>query len=123
MRNKKADAFDVEAHVTDCDISYRGGTLKVDVSDIFPNVENAVMGAYQNYLGGGIAGAIVGAAQFLPDELNAKEKKTFFALKARIKEYFYDLNNGGGDEYMQENVTGGGGIGYIKNQNLPVSGY
>ncbi len=124
MKNKIADAFDIEANITQCDISYRGGILKVDVSELFPNVDEPVMGAYQNYLGGGIAGAIVGAAMFDPSELTAKERKTFDALKERIKKYFYEANNGGGDEYMQENVTGKGARhGYARNQNLPVSAY
>jgi len=111
-------------NVLDCDISYRGGTLKVNVSELFPNVDDPIMGAYQNYLGGGIAGAIVGASLFDPEELNVKDKKLFFMLKDEIKRYFYDLNNGGGDDYMQENVTGketkGG---YEKLQKMPVSGY
>ena len=110
--------FDIEAHVIEGDVSYRGGTLKIDVSELFPNVENAVMGAYQNYLGGGIAGAIVGGAQFMPEELTAREQKIFHALKERIKQYFYNLNAGDGDDYMVENVNS-----YNQNQNLPVSGY
>ena len=115
---KTIGAFNIESHVIDSDISYRGGTLKVDVSEIFPNIDNAVMGAYQNYLGGGIAGAIVGAAQFDPSELTKKDQKIFEVLKDRIKKYFYNLNQGGGDEYMVENVNS-----YNKNQGLPVSGY
>ena len=123
MKNKIADNFNIEEHIINSDISYRGGTLKIDVSELFPNIENAVMGAYQNYIGGGIAGAIVGAAMFDPSELNAKEQKTFFVLKERIKKYFYELNNGGGDEYMQEEVTGAKAGGYSKNQSLSVSVY
>ena len=119
QKNKIADAFDIEAHVMQgSDISYRGGSLKIDVSELFPNVEDAVMGAYQNYLGGGIAGAIVGASQFSPDELTAKEQKVFYALKERIKRFFYAQNAGGGDEYMVENVNN-----YEQNQRLAVSGY
>ena len=118
MKNKIADNFDIEANTTDCDVSYRGGSLKVDVSSLFPNVEDAVMGAYQNYLGGGIAGAIVGAAMFDPNELTVKERKTFDALKERIKRYFFDLNHGGGDEYMVNYVNS-----YKNNQKNPVSAY
>jgi hypothetical protein len=120
MRNYKQF---IEDNVIDCDISYRGGVLKVDVSSLFPKLENPVIGAYQNYLGGGMAGAIVGGASFEPSELSKKDQKVFYALKEAIKKYFYDINNGGGDDYMQENVTGGGKKGYLKNQNLPVSGY
>lgn len=108
----------IEENTTEFDASYRGGTLKVDVSSLFPNVENAVMGAYQNYLGGGIAGAIVGAAMFDPSELSKKDQKTFESLKDAIKRYFHAANNGGGDEYMQENHSS-----YEFNQRLAVSGY
>jgi hypothetical protein len=120
MKTKKIDYIEfIENNTIDCDISYRGGTLKVDVGELFPNVENAVMGAYQNYLGGGIAGSIVGAAQFEPSELSKKDQVTFYELKEVIKKYFYDLNQGGGDDYMVENVNS-----YKKNQNLPIiSGY
>lgn len=108
----------IEENITECNISYRGGVMKVDVSSLFPNVEDAVMGAHQNYLGGGIAGAIVGAAMFDPSELSQKDQKIFMSLKDAIKHYFYNVNNGGGDEYMQENVNA-----YEQNQSLPVSGY
>jgi len=120
MKTKKIDYIEfIENNTIDCDISYRGGTLKVNVSELFPEVENAVMGAYQNYLGGGIAGSIVGAAQFEPSELSKKDQVTFYELKEVIKKYFYDLNQGGGDDYMVENVNS-----YKKNQNLPIiSGY
>ena len=130
LKNKIADNFDIEANIIDCDVSYRGGTLKVNVSEAFPRLLQKraedgsyydielVMGAYQNYLGGGMAGAIIGASMFSPDELTAKEQKVFFALKERIKQYFYNLNAGGGDDYMVENVNS-----YRQNQKLPASGY
>ena len=112
------------------DISYRGGMLKINVSSLFPKLseqagESLFMGAYQNYLGGGMAGAIVGGANFSPDDLKTKkDKDLFFSIKEECKRYFYALNNGGGDDYMQENVTGKRAKkGYFKNQTLPVSGY
>ena len=115
---KRVKEFNIATHIIDGDVSYRGGTLKVDVSELFPNVEDAVMGAYQNHLGGGIAGAIVGAAQFNPSELTEREQRVFYALKERIKQYLYSLNAGGGDEYMVENVNS-----YRQNQKMAVSGY
>lgn len=118
-KEKKIDYVEfIENNIVDCDISYRGGTLKIDVSELFPNTEDAIMGAYQNYLGGGIAGAIVGGAKFNPDELTEDEQVVFYELKDALKKYFYRLNQGGGDDYMVENVNS-----YDKNQNLPVSGY
>lgn len=122
-KDQRAEAFDIVNHVTQCDISYRGGTLKIDVSSIFPDVSDPVMGAYQNYLGGGIAGSIQGAAMFTPDELSEKDQVTFHALLERIKRYFYELNQGGGDEYMHENYTGPDAGGYDAVQRMPKSAY
>jgi hypothetical protein len=118
MSKKNYRTF-IEANVTHCDLSYRGGTLKVNVSDLFPNIDDATMGAYQNYLGGGMAGAIVGASMFDPSELKTKkDQKTFSELKEAIKQYFYDLNHGGGDDYMVNEVNN-----YSQNQSLPISAY
>ena len=116
-----------EKNIIDCDISYRGGTLKIDASELFPGYcektgGKAIVGASQNYLGGGIAAAITGGAMFLPEELNKKERKIFDDVLKACKLYFYELNNGGGDEYIQENFSGQDvKHGYLKNQSLPAS--
>lgn len=116
---KKNYRWFVKENVIKTDISYRGGTLEVDASELFPSLGcTAIVGAYQNYLGGGMAGAIVGAAQFHPGELNARERKIFGAVLEACKLYFYELNNGGGDQYMQENYNS-----FDFNQGLPVSAY
>jgi len=119
MKNKKADLFDIEANIKECDASHRGGSIKVDVSELFPEVENAFMGAYQNYLGGGLRGAIVGASMFEPAELSRNEQKVFFALKERIKKYFFAITN---DENLDMNDEWNT-MEYEKQQSLPVSGY
>lgn len=109
----------VREHAIDVDISYRGGSLKVDATELFPSLgERAIVGAYQNYLGGGMAGAIVGAAMFMPQDLSAKEQRIFHRVLDACKAYFFELNNGGGDEYMQSEY---GTLEF--NQNLPVSAY
>ena len=109
----------VRANVVSADISYRGGTLKVDASDLFPEIdEQAFVGAYQNYLGGGIAGRIVGAAMFEPGDLRASRQEFFQRVLKACVTHFHELNGGGGDEYMQENY---GDLDF--NQNLPVSAY
>lgn len=118
-KNKRADEFDIEKNTIDCDVSYRGGTLKINVSSLFDIVEDggkAVMGAYQNYLGGGMAGAICGGAMFDPKKLSKKDQATFLVLEERIKRYFYELNAGGGDEYMVENINT-----FKRNQKMPRS--
>jgi len=118
-----ANEFDIESHLTDCDISYRGGFFRCNVRELFPNVDDAIMGAAQNYLGGGIAGAIQARAMFTPDELNAKELEIFDALKPRMIQFFYNVNNGGGDDYMQAEVTGADAGGLAAVQRMPVSAY
>lgn len=106
------------------DISYRGGSLKVSVSNIFPDQEEGhYIGAYQNYLGGGMAGAIQSGASFNYLTLSKKDQKIYQELANACKEYFYNVNNGGGDDYMQEEVTGKNAGGYSANQNLPASAY
>lgn len=120
---KKAKTIDfnafVETHMIYCDVSYRGGAIKVDVSELLDTgEEDAIMGAYQNYLGGGIAGRIQIGTMFDPDQLSDKDAKVFTQLSDAIKQYFYSLNNGGGDEYMQEEVNS-----FELNQILPINGY
>ena len=118
-QQKKDYTHFIEDHMISCEIDYRGGTLKIDVSSLFDtDEEEAIMGAHQNYLGGGIAGAIVGAETFDKEKLNKKDRKVFDELKKAIKKYFYNANNGGGDDYMVKNVNT-----YEKTQSLPVSAY
>ena len=121
-KNKKTkfDAREfIEGHIISEDVSYRGGSLKVDVSELFETGdEPAIMGAYQNYLGGGMAGAIQTGRQFDISGFNKKQAKLYETMSEACKRYFYDLNAGGGDEYMVENVNS-----YKQNQKLPVSGY
>ncbi len=111
--------FKIEDNIIDCNISYRGGILKVDVSDLFPYIEDAIMGASQNYLGGGITGAITTGRQFPLSDLKVKDLKIYEKLVEDIKKYFYDINNGGGDDYMQNES----GQTYEKVQARAVSGY
>lgn len=114
----------IESNLIDCDISYRGGSVKIDVSDLFyTGDEPAIMGAYQNYLGGGIAGSIQVGMKFNPKNLDEKDQKVFFELSSELKKWFYNQNNGGGDDYMQEEVTGSDAGGFERLQKMPVSGY
>ena len=122
----------IENNIKDCDISYRGGTLKVDLSGYFSNDsiekiheegEEAIAGAYQGYLGGGIAGSIQIGNNFDPCLLTDEDSKLWEIMKKDLIQYFYNINNGGGDDYMQENVTGAEAGGLEKLQKMPKSGY
>ncbi len=122
----------IQENTKDCDISYRGGSLKVDLSGLFTQTslnkieasgEEPIAGAYQNYLGGGMAGSIQSGRSFDTGLLTAGDYKKYEAFAEACKRYFYHINNGGGDDYMQENVTGQEAGGYEATQRLPVSGY
>lgn len=112
-------------HTIEADVSYRGGTFKASISELLPDVpsEQAVVGAYQNYLGGGIAGAIQAGAMMDPSELEEQDEALMREAMEAAKRYFYNLNNGGGDEWMQEHVTGAAAGGYEENQKLSASAY
>lgn len=122
----------IEQNTIDCDVSYRGGSLKVDVSGLLSEKsraaiekagEDAIAGAYQNYLGGGIAGSIQTGRMFDIALLSKADQKAWPAIAEALKRYFYDINHGGGDEYMHDNVTGPEAGGYEAVQRLPASGY
>lgn len=98
----------------------RTGQIKVDVSSVFkqsPYGEQLVVGAYYNYLGGGMIGRVVGASMFNPDYLTEKDQELFEQLKTAAGEYLHSYNNGN-DEYIEENHGG-----FEFNQGLPVSAY
>ena len=123
----------IEENTKDCDVSYRGGSLKVDISGLLSDksleaianaYEEPIAGASQNYLGGGIAGRITAGRMFDLSLLTKKDQAIYEEFSEAVIRYFYDLNNGGGDDYMQENITGSeakGGFEAV--QRMPVSGY
>lgn len=117
----------IENNITDQNISYRGGFIKVDISGLLSQTslqalenagENAIAGTSQNYLGGGIAGRITTGRQFDINLLTKKDQAVYDQFCKACIEYHYTQNEGGGDEYMVENVNT-----LEKNQNLSVSGY
>ena len=107
----------IEENTISCDVSHRGGTIKIDVSELFPEIEeNAIMGAYQNYLGGGMAGSVVGGAMFEKEELDEKNIEKFEVLLEEIKKYFFFISN---DLNTDDWATSD----YRTNQTRPVSAY
>ena len=117
----------IEDNTKSCDVSYRGGILKVDLSGLLSGEsleaideagEEAEAGASQNYLGGGIAGSITTGRSFDVDLLIKKDLNVYEEFSEAVKLYFYNINNGGGDDYMQENYSG-----LDNNQKRPVSAY
>ena len=62
----------IEDNTIRCEVSYRGGGIEIDVSELF-GIEDAKVSAYQNYLGGGMAGSIQSNANFEPKKKDLKK--------------------------------------------------
>ena len=105
--------FNIEDNIIRIDASSRGGGIEIDVSGLFG--EGCKMSAYQNYLGGGLLGAIQSDINFMPSE---EQKKDVLKLSEELKRYFHDITNEEASEYDEWN-----GMSYEKNQSMPLSGY
>lgn len=101
----------IEENTLRCEASGRGGGIEVDCSELF-KIDGAKMSAYQNYLGGGMLGAIQSNANFEPKK---SQNKKFDKLSEDLKKYFHNLTNHEGDEWEEQS--------YDQNQNMPVSAY
>ncbi len=103
----------IENHILRCEASYRGGGIEIDCTELFPYIEEARMTAYQNYLGGGILGAIQSDNNF-EGVLKKKDRQKFEGLREALKRYFHNLTNHE-DEWESET--------YEQNQRKPKAAY
>ena len=67
MKHEELRSY-IGQHIIRIDVSRRGGGVEVDVSELFPEHENARVTAYQNYLVGGMLGRIMNDANFEPSK-------------------------------------------------------
>lgn len=102
----------IEAHTLRCEASGRGGGIEIDCGYMFPYRDDAKMSAYQNYLGGGMLGAIQSNANFTPRKNDAVKFET---LATELKRYFHNLTNHEGDEWEEQS--------FEQNQRMAVSAY
>ncbi len=109
----KIKNFDIKNNTLRLDASRRGGGIEIDVSELFG--EGCKMTAYQNYLGGGLLGAIQSDINFTPSE---EQKADVLELSEMLKRYFHEITN----EYAAE-CDEWNGMSYEKNQSMPSSGY
>jgi len=105
--------YNIEDNIIRIDASRRGGGIEIDVSELFG--EGCKMSAYQNYLGGGLLGAIQADVNFMPSE---EQKENVLELAEELKRYFHDITNEEASEYDEWN-----GMSYEQNQNMPTSAY
>ena len=75
--------YSIENNIIRLDASRRGGGIEIDVSSLFG--EGCKMSAYQNYLGGGLLGAIQSDINFMPSE---EQKENVLELAEELKRYF-----------------------------------
>ena len=101
----------IEDHTLRIDASGRGGGIEIDCNPLF-KIEGAKMSAYQNYLGGGMLGAIQANANFEP---RRSDTAKFERVAIELKRYFHNLTNHEGDEWEEQS--------FEQNQNMLVSAY
>ena len=100
-----------EENTTRSEAGSRGGGIEIDVSELF-GVDDAKISAYQNYLGGGMLGAICSNANFNPAPV---QQAGFEEISEALKKYFHALTNHVGDEWEEAS--------FEENQARPVSAY
>jgi len=105
--------YNIEDNIIRIDASRRGGGIEIDVSELFG--EGCKMSAYQNYLGGGLLGAVQSDINFMPTE---EQKADVLKLSEELKRYFHEITNEEASEYDAWNE-----MSYEKNQSMPSSGY
>ena len=105
--------YNIEDNIIRIDASRRGGGIEIDVSELFG--EGCKMSAYQNYLGGGLLGAVQSDVNFMPSE---EQKKEVLKLSEELKRYFHARTNEYAEEYDEWNE-----MSYEKNQSMASSGY
>lgn len=110
----------IEKNIIRCDASYRGGGIEISLNELLEkdtdgDEDDFRMTAYQNYLGGGMLGAICHSYNFIPTELSKIDQIIIDKITEELKKYFHSLTNHSGDEWEEQT--------YIQNQNMPVSAY
>jgi hypothetical protein len=116
FKNKSDAMHYVEDNITREEISHRGGGVQISLDGI--GIDGGLMSAYQNYLGGGLLGAIQSDNNIkTPHGINSIDSDLDL-LEQCIKEYFFIVQ--GGDYELYE---GGDVIDFEEQQKMPPSAY
>jgi hypothetical protein len=100
------------------DLNSRGGVLKIDASCLFDfkrEPYGTECGTYQNYLGGGLLGAVCFGSNFSKDDLYKRDQNLYALFVEELKKLHHDLTNHDDDEWENQS--------YGQNQLMPVSAY
>ena len=112
-------AIDFEPITLRLQVSTRGGGVEIDLTNLgFPGEK---MAAYQNYLGGGMLGAVQAN-----DTIRSQSNRPFMdedseqkldQIADQLKQYFHNLTNPDEEDQPWESQT------YDQNQSMPSSAY
>ena len=105
---KNVNTIDFEEITLRLEISHRGGGVEISLDTL--GFEGGRMSAYQNYLGGGLLGRVCSDCNIK----NWSNNKKLVKISDDLKRYYHSLTNPS---------DGWESIDYLKNQNMPVSGY
>lgn len=90
--NKTTNLFEyIENNTLRLEASHRGGGIEIDASE-YLELPGAKLTAYQNYLGGGMTGAVLSDRNFSITSSKRRETKTV-KLQEALKRYFYNITN------------------------------
>lgn len=81
----------IETNTLRCEYTRRGGGIEIDASE-YLKLPGAKMTAYQNYLGGGMLGAVQSDRNFSITSSKVREAKAA-QLADELKRYFHALTN------------------------------
>ena len=109
----KLNAEDFEKITLRLRASSRGGGIEIDLTTLgFPS---AKMTAYQNYLGGGMLGAICSDCTIRYTDGDGAEGDKLDEISTQLKKYFHSLTNHEDDEWENQS--------FEQNQSMPSSAY
>ena len=80
----------IQENITREEISYRGGGVELDLSDF--GYEDEYLSAYQNYLGGGMRGAVANSCTIEDWEMDEKLVRLASELREYYDERLYELD-------------------------------
>ena len=80
----------IQENITREKISHHGGVVELDLSDF--GYEDELMSAYQNYLGGGMRGAVANSCTIEDWEMDEKLVRLASELRDYYDERLYELD-------------------------------
>jgi len=107
----------IEDNISSIDVSHRWGTIKVNVSSLFPEIihEPCIMWSSQNYLWGGMLWSIGSGSMFDTRDLTPEHYELYKQLAEEIKKFHHELTNHSDDEFESQT--------YEQNQCMSHSAY